>query len=119
MLSNVSSQNVPTQEPVQIPPPPEPVEKVTPPEQVINELDLALSNDYKSLRYLEQMIKSSPENVLPPGDAPRLLSQISTRIREMGEDEASRIVRTDKLQSRVMALLEQGYIDNTLQEMAS
>jgi len=119
LLSNVTPQNQPPREPVPVPPPPPPVVKVMPPEKAISEMDLALSNDYKSLRYLEQMIKTSPEKVIPPGDAPRLLQQVSSRIREMGGGEASRLIRSDKLHRRVMFLLDQGHIDNTLEEIAS
>jgi len=119
MLSNISTQNNPLIDPPKNPPPAPPPPKIMPLSKAINQMDLTLSNDYRSLKSLEQMIKTNPEKVIPPGDAPRLLQEVTSRIRKMKGKPLSSIVRPEGLQKNTVFLIfEDGKIDGTLGEIS-
>jgi hypothetical protein len=74
-------------------------------DKVINEMDLVLSNDYTSLRQLENMLRMNPEQVIPPGDATRLLVEVADRIKKMGKDAISSVVKPENLNQQRLYLL--------------
>jgi len=117
MLSNISPQNNPASEMSKIqdsvPPPP----KIMPPEKAIKQMDLALSNDYRSLKSLQHMIRINPEKVIPRGDSHRLLREVTLKIRTMKEKSLSPIFKHKGISKNLIFLLfEEGKIDQTLGE---
>jgi hypothetical protein len=92
------------------------IQKVQPvADKIINEMDLVLSNDYTSLRQLENMLRMNPDQVVPPGDATRLLIEVADRLKKVGKNAVSTVIKPESLnQQRIYLLMETNKMEQNL-----